>query len=307
MKKLIVFGSLNTDLTIQCDQLPVKGETIRGSDFLINVGGKGCNQAIGAAKSGCEVKFIGGVGEDLFGEKILNTLKQSKIDAGNIQILQNQRTGVAVIIRSNGDNRIILDSGANYTLDVNKAEKAIDQFAVKGDIFLTQFENQYDTVKFMLKKAKRLGLYTILNPTPVQFIEREVYQYIDMIIINQSETKTITGIYPDSDETCIEAFKVIKSNGAGNCIITLGSAGSVTILNGKLHKVSAYDVEIIDTTAAGDAYIGALISKMVKDMDLVECMDYASKVSSLTITKTGAQQSIPYISEVEKYFKKGGE
>lgn len=303
MKKLVVFGSLNTDLTIQCDRLPINGETVHGSDFMINVGGKGCNQAIGSAKSGCRVEFIGGVGDDVFGKKILDTLKEYKINTENVQVIKNCPTGTAVITRNNGDNRIILDSGANYNIDIDKAEKTLEKLACKKDIFLTQFENRFDVVKLMLKKAKSLGMYTILNPAPAQFIEKEVYKDIDMIILNQSETKVLTGIYPENSETCIEAMKAMDSFGVKSSIITLGSKGSVSMIDGKLHKAEAYKVKVVDSTGAGDAYIGALISRMVKDMNLVDCMSYATKVSALTILKTGAEKSIPFEKEVNEHFK----
>lgn len=303
MKKAIVFGSLNMDLTIQCDRIPDQGETISGSNFLVNVGGKGCNQAVSAAKSNCAVNFIGAVGSDAFGTQIINTMQQYNIDTSSVQIRNDESTGVAVILRCEGDNRIVLDAGANASLDIQEAEKQLERIAQAGDIFFTQFENKIQDVKSMLKKAKGLGLFTVLNPAPAQFIEPEFYQYIDLLIVNQSEAKTLTGIYPDDDISSANVFSAIQ--GGTKCIITLGSAGSITSGREGIHRLQAYKVEPVDTTAAGDAYIGALISKMAQGIELTECMDYASKVSALTITKVGAQQSIPRIDEVEEFFKGG--
>lgn len=306
MKKLIVFGSLNMDLTISSDKIPQKGETIHGHDFLTNVGGKGCNQVVAAVKSGCRAEFIGGVGDDVFGDQIINTLKNYNINTSNIQRLSNESTGVAIIIRSENDNRIILNSGANYKLNIDKAVSSLETIGCRDDIFLAQFENQIDAVKLMLKKAKSLGMYTILNPAPAKYIEPETYKYIDLMIVNQTETQILTGIYPDSENSCMDAFRAFREKGAGRALITLGGKGSVTMLEGKLYKEAAYAVKIVDSTAAGDAYIGGLISELVKNTGFKNCMNYASKVAALTITKVGAQQSIPYMNEVEDYFKKEG-
>lgn len=306
MKKVIVFGSLNMDLTISSDKIPLQGETIHGSDFLINVGGKGCNQAVAAVKSGCQVEFIGGIGADVFGGQIIDTLKNYNINTSNIQRLSNESTGVAIIIRSENDNRIILNSGANYKLDIDKAVNSLKTIGCKGDIFLAQFENQIDAVKLMIKKAKSLGMYTILNPAPAKYIEPETYKYIDLMIVNQTETQILTSIYPDSENSCRNAFRAFRKKGAGRALITLGSKGSVIMVDEKLYKEAAYPVKIVDSTAAGDAYIGGLLSKLVKNDDFKNCMNYASKVAALTITKVGAQQSIPYLNEVEDYFKKEG-
>lgn len=302
MKKIIVLGSLNMDLTIQSDAIPVKGETLHGYDFFTNPGGKGGNQAVAAAKLGSDTEMIACVGDDIFGKEMISKLDSYGVKTSNVMVSKDSPTGVAMVIRCENDNRIILGSGANYALNFEDVKSRFDEIASKGDIFLTQLENRFDVVVSSLKYAKEKGLYTVFNPAPARILDKEVYEYIDLIVVNQSECQLLTDIYPDSEENCKKALYEFKERGC-SAIITLGSAGSITLIDDKIILVESIDVDVVDTTAAGDSYIGALCNYLSEGKGLIEAMKYGSEVASITVTKKGAQVAIPTKDEVVKFEK----
>ncbi len=302
MKKIIVLGSLNMDLTIQSDSIPVKGETIHGYDFFTNPGGKGGNQAVAAAKLGSNTEMIACVGDDMFGKEMISKLDSYGVKTSNVMVADGVATGVAVIIRCEKDNRIILGSGANYEINFEDVKTRFDKIANEGDIFLTQLENRYEVVVESLKYAKEKGLYTVFNPAPARVLDKEVYKYLDLIVVNQSECQLLTDIYPENEESCKKALLEFKSRGC-NGIITLGSKGSITLIDDEIFFVEPIDVEVVDTTAAGDSYIGALCNYLSEDRSFVDAMKFASKVSSITVMKKGAQVSIPSKEDVIKFDK----
>lgn len=302
MKKVIVVGSLNMDLTIKVDKIPNEGETIKGHDFLLNEGGKGGNQAIAAVKSGAEVAFLGSVGQDAFGNEMLKSLEGNGINIDSIEAQENEATGIAMIIRHDKDNRIIINPGANYSLSYDFAKQKLDKLAKEGDFFVTQFENNLDTTLSLLKYAKSIGMKTILNPAPARLFLDEHYKYIDILVINQSECEILTGIYPNSVEECEKAGNALKEKGTKNIVITLGSRGSVTIASKEVIKIDAHKVEAVDSTAAGDSFVGAMAAQLSFGNSLNEALIYATKVSAITVTREGAQISIPTIKEVNEFF-----
>lgn len=302
MKKLIVLGSLNMDISIQSDYMPKSGETINGYGFLMNSGGKGGNQAVAAAKMGVDVKMIAKVGNDIFGKQLVTDLSNYGVDVSSVEFSNDVSSGVAVITRYNNDNRIILNNGANHALDMDSIKDKLKKIANKGDIFLTQLENELDIVTNSIKYAKELGLYTIINPAPALKIDDELYQYLDLVIVNQSECELLTGIYPEDDSTYKTAINAFNRKGV-NVIITLGTDGSITNYAGGYEHIKSRKVDVVDTTAAGDSYIGALCRYLVYDKDFIEGLKFASDVAALTVTKKGAQVSIPYFNEVKEYYK----
>ncbi|MEG0329429.1 MAG: ribokinase [Longicatena sp.] len=303
MKKVIVLGSLNMDLSIQCDSMPKNGETLNGFDFFTNPGGKGGNQAVACAKLGASTHMIANVGQDVFGNEILEKLKEYGVHTDEIKVSKFDASGVAVIIRCNHDNRIILCNGANHTLDKTYVFDTLNKIANYEDIFLTQLENDYDLVKDAIIHAKSKGLFTILNPAPARALDDSIYQNLDLIIINQTECQMLTGIYPVDEESSNKALSVFDKKNV-KAIITLGIHGSITNFYEKSIFVSSIKVETVDTTAAGDSYIGALCSCLARNIDIKDALTYASKVAALTVTRKGAQVSIPYKQEVEKYFRR---
>lgn len=303
MKKVIVSGSLNMDLTIRVDRMPNEGETIHGYDFLINTGGKGGNQAVAAAKSGAETVLIGSIGGDAFGNQILESLKNYGIDTASIKIQKDEYTGSAMIICSDDDNRIILNPGANFSLDFDFVKDRLDQISNKEDLFITQFENDFNTTLKLLEYAKTTGMKTILNPAPAKAIPDEFFKYIDILVLNQSECEVLTGVYPKTLKECEDLGKIIREKGTDTVVITLGKMGSVTITPKEVIKMEAYKVDTVDSTAAGDSFIGAMAAKMSFESSLEEALEYATKVSAVTVTRKGAQISIPTSEEVNQFFK----
>lgn len=304
MKKVIVVGSLNMDLTINVDKIPNKGETIHGHEFLQNNGGKGGNQAIAAVRSGAKTLFIGSVGRDAFGNEILESLNTNGINVDSIQIQENEPTGLAMIICNNSDNRIILNPGANFSLSFDFARDKLCKLAQEGDLFVTQFENDFNTTLKLLEYAKSIGMKNILNPTPARVFPDEFYKYIDILVLNQSECETLVNIYPETLEECEKVGKIFRDKGTKNIVITLGEIGSVTITSNEIIKIKSYKVETVDSTAAGDSFIGAMAAKLSLGDSLNEALKYATKVAAITVTKKGAQISIPSSEEVNEFFKK---
>lgn len=300
MKKIIVFGSLNMDLSIQTNRIPKNGETIDGSSFFSTPGGKGANQAVAATKSGANTFMIGNVGNDFFGKQLISTLEDYSVNCTYVAET-DKNSGIAMIIRSEGDNRIILDPGANHTLNKNDVSEVLSNISEAGDIFLTQFENDHMTVLDSIIDAKARKLFTVLNPAPAKEIPNHIYQSIDLLIVNQSECEFLTGIYPETEEACREAIVAFREKGASSIIITLGAFGSVYGNSNEFITVPSYKVKSVDTTAAGDAYIGALLYSISTEKSFKESMVYATKAAALTISKQGAQQSIPYKHEIDNF------
>lgn len=301
MKQVVVFGSLNMDLTIQCDRMPLAGETVEGSNFLSNPGGKGGNQAVAAAKSKAPTRMIACVGEDVFGREILEGLKEYRVDCEAVRVSSREQTGVAMITCHEGDNRIILSSGTNHVLRARDVKEALEQVALPEDLFVTQYECDKDTVLESLKIARQMGMFTIFNPAPAKTIPRESYPNIDLLVVNQTEAQFQTGIFPEGEESCKAAIQTMLRMGAGQVIITLGSGGSIFNVGEELRLVPAYRVEVVDTTAAGDTYIGALAARLAAGKGLEESVEYATRAAALTITRYGAQQAIPYKEDIEAF------
>lgn len=287
MKRLYILGSINTDLVIRTPYIPVSGETIKGSDFFIGRGGKGANQAVAAARSGAKVVMCGAVGDDSFGKEATESLVKEKIDCTHIKKITNFSSGVAVIILCNADNRIILDSGANALISKEEIDNFLND-ATSNDIFLTQLENPIEIVGYALKKAKEKGLFTVLNPAPANTKITPYFKYVDLLIPNETECEILGGI------------DKIKSN-IKTLIVTLGSKG-FRIINSKIDQVfPCIKVNVIDTTAAGDTFCGAMLAALLEGRDLVEAAKFGSKSASIACTKKGAQPSIPTKEQVETW------
>lgn len=304
MKKVIVLGSLNMDLTIACDLIPQAGETVEGNGFMTTPGGKGGNQAVAAARLGAPTCLIARVGRDWFGDQLLRSLRDYGVNCDWTAQSESLGTGVAIILRSKGDNRIVIHPGANHELTGEDVKAALKRMAQPGDLFTTQYECFQKTVHSSLFLARQMGLFTLFNPAPAKTIPPETYKNLDLLVVNQTECQFLTGIYPCDEKSCRSALEVFRERGAGAAIITLGSGGSVYGRGDEpLLVVESYPVPIVDTTAAGDTYIGALASSLVAGRAMRDSMVFATKAASLAITKCGAQQSIPSLSEVQQFFQ----
>ena len=257
MSKVIVFGSLNMDLSIESDHMPTLGETIIGNGFLTNPGGKGANQAVAASKLGAPVVMLGAVGEDAFGDQMIAALAEQGVQCEYIARSAKCPTGVALITRVKGDNFITIDSGANYSTTFEEVKEALDDLAEGGDVFLCQLECDYDTTMQALVNAHERGMYTVVNPAPARKLPEWVLPHLDLVVVNEGECEMLTGIYPEDETSARRAMKQLTDAGIGSVAITLGERGSMVWSQGRFFESVPSPVPAIDTTCAGDTYIGA--------------------------------------------------
>ncbi len=290
MKNIFIVGSINTDLVISAPYFPKKGETLTGSDFFSAHGGKGANQAVAAARAGGSVFMCGCVGNDSFGKDAIDSLRADGIDTQFIRVDDGAPTGTAVIVVTDGDNRIILDRGANARLTCEDIDRALTD-AREGDIYLTQLENPIEVIGYGLKRAKEKGMYVILNPAPADKDIAPYLRYCDLFTPNESETELFGG-----------KERLLKTLDA-TLLITLGSRGfEITDKNGS-RRYPCIKIKPVDTTAAGDTLCGTLATKLAEGEALDEAAQYASLTASIACTRKGAQPSIPTRAEVEAYIK----
>lgn len=297
--KILVIGSTNTDMVVMTSHFPSPGETILGGEFLMNAGGKGANQAVAAARSGGEVVFIGKVGKDIFGKNSIKNIQKEGIDVSGISTDPEAASGVAqIIVDEKGENTIVVAPGANHKLNRGDIDNAEDQIR-QADIVLIQLEIPVDTILYAAKKANNLGKKVILNPAPATQLPDELFKYLYMITPNESETELLTGIKVTDHPSAAEAAKSLKNRGVKNIIITMGSKGAYVFTDELNQIVPAYEVEAVDSTAAGDCFNGALVVELGRGMDMIESVRYANRAASISVTRAGAQISIPNRNEVE--------
>ena len=309
-----VFGSMNMDLSVACERMPRAGETVGGSGFITNAGGKGANQAVAAARMGARTYLIGAVGCDTFGMSLVTGLQDAGVDCDFVARRDDVETGTATIIRCGGDNRIVLSPGANHALvgeDIVRALRRLvadelgdDEIApAAGSIFIAQGECDLAATASALVCAHELGFYTVFNPAPACNVPAEAWTAVDLVCPNETECQALTGILPADDVSCTAALNALLAKGAGAAIITLGGTGSVTLGDGgELLRMPALSSTVVDTTAAGDTFIGALAAARLRGLPLFECMAAGARASAVTVSRLGAQQSIPTRAEVERWF-----
>ena len=289
---IAVVGSAMMDLTAYAQILPEPGQTLAGQHFTTGFGGKGANQAVMAAHCGAEVHFIGKLGEDVFGGSILDNFVKVGINTDYVERSKTP-TGVAHIwVAGDGENRIIIIPGANHEIEIEKAVDAIN--SIKNlSIVVAQCEIKQEVTLNAFRAAKARGCTTILNPAPYQEISPELLELCDWIIPNETEFRELSGQLPTSDEI-LKSFRPRK-----NSIVTLGSQGAVYIsADGQLTKVSAPKVTAVDTTGAGDAFVGAFAYSLASESDPVGAMTLGVKVASFSVTRKGAQSSYPDQAEI---------
>lgn len=307
MAKVIVFGSLGMELSMECDRIPHASESVMGRDFITNPGGRGGNQAIAAARMGAEAYMIGTVGPDNFGRKIISSLVRYGVSTENIAFSTKKSTGVCIRVRSDNDQRSIVFPGANVRTDIAYVRATLMGIAKPGDVFLTQLECDFDTTMQAILFAKEKGLYTVLNPTPAMEVPPEVLANVDLLVLNEIECETITGFDPADQANLKLALARLLELGVGKAVVTLGSKGSATLVDGKVVTVPAYYVDVVDTTGAGDAFLGALMTQYVDGKPLVEAMRIASAAGSIACRKVGSHQSMPSIDDVLDFMAENSE
>lgn len=292
------------DLVIRAARVPQGGETILGEGFLSNPGGKGANQAVAVAKLGGEAYMVGCVGRE-FGADLLETLQKYGVHADHVRRETDLSSGIAVIIVADGDNRIILDTASNGRTDEALVARAFAD-AKEGDYLLVQLEIGLPTVAYALKEAKKRGMITVLNPAPAAKLPQALYADCDWFVPNQTEAQFYTGIYPLDEESIRRCAEKLGRLGVKNVLITLGTDGSASVSKGVFRRVDPVPAAAVDTTAAGDTYVGAFVTRLSEGGEIETAMHFASTASALTVTRRGAQCAIPLRAEVEAYAKEQG-
>ncbi|MBR2622613.1 MAG: ribokinase [Clostridia bacterium] len=287
MRNIYVVGSVNTDLVIKAPYMPVSGETLTGEGFFTAHGGKGANQAVAAARLGGNVIMCACVGDDTFGKSAIEGFKADGIDTQYVRVVKNMPSGTAMIIVVDGDNRIILDKGANGCLTEQDIDQALEN-AQEGDIYLTQLENPIEIIGYGLKKAKEKGMYVILNPAPANKEIKPYLGYCDLITPNETEVDSLGG-----REMLLEKV--------GTLLVTLGGDGFEILTREGGQKYPCISIKPVDTTAAGDTFCGGLVTMLAEGKTLEEAAKFGSKAASIACTRQGAQPSIPTRKEVERY------
>lgn len=300
MNKATIVGSINLDTNLRVHRMVKPGETIHGKEHYTAAGGKGANQAVATARAGTNTSFIGAVGNDGPGEQMLDLLKEEKIDVSGIEIIQNEPTGQAFIpIDDNGENSIMFYAGANYAFGTEKVAKN-SSLIETNDFVIAQLETPIEATIKAFEIARSKNVKTILNPAPGESdLPEKLLKLTDMIIPNETEAETITGIEVNDETSAKKAAAKLHELGVEAVIITFGAKGAFYDFNGYSELVPAFKVKAVDTTAAGDTFIGYMIATLEKDFsNLREAILHGNKASSATVQRFGAQPSIPYKNEI---------
>jgi ribokinase len=297
-KKIVVVGSCNTDMVIKADRLPIPGETVLGGTFFMNPGGKGANQAVSAARMGGNVTLISKTGNDVFGKQSMMLYDSENIKTDYILSDPNNPSGVALItVDSNGENCIVVASGANANLfpaDINKAYAEIEN----SDLVLMQLEIPIDTVEYVAEIASKRNIKVILNPAPARALSDKLLKNLYIIIPNRSEAEILSGIKVTDLEKARQAADIISAKGVNIVVVTLGSEGALIKDFDEYHFVEAVKVDAMDTTAAGDVFCGSVCVGLAEGKSILDSVKMAARAAAITVTRMGAQSSIPYRSEL---------
>ncbi len=301
MARIAVIGSLNMDLVMRAPRIPKPGETILGADDLLMIpGGKGANQAYASARLGAEVSMIGRVGGDAFGEQLITSLSKAGVDTQHIIHDTDASTGIAlIVVEEGGQNSIVVSSGANSRVtpsDVSQAENVIRS----ADLILLQLEIPLPTVIKAAQCAKKHGVKVVLNPAPAQQLPAELLSLTDILIPNETEAATLSGCSVDTDDGIRQAASGLRQFGVKTLIMTRGSRGASLITENGIEHFPAFPIEPIDTTAAGDAFVGSFAVAFAEGKPLAEAIRYGNAAGALASTRPGAQPSMPGCDDLEK-------
>lgn len=303
-KKLIVLGSINVDHILNMTSFPKPGQTLAGDNYQIAFGGKGANQAVAASRSGANVQFIAAVGDDDIGAKICIQLQKDHVDMGPVQFIKHEKTGVALIfVNKNGENEIGIYAGANAVITPDYLSP-YQQNIITSHAILLQLEIPIATVEYAIKLAKKSQTLVVLNPAPAQKLSDEILNNIDIITPNETEAESLTGIAINNEENAAQAAKYLHQKGVKVVIITLGSKGAWVSNTGIGKLISGYKVPVIDSIAAGDTFNGMFVTALLEGKKLDEAVKYAHAAAAISVTRAGAQASIPWRNEIEQFMAK---
>jgi ribokinase len=296
--RILVIGSSNTDLVAWTERFPLPGETILGNRFLMNQGGKGANQAVAAARLGGQVALLCKVGQDLFGQEAIRILSAEGIDVSSVVVDPDHTSGVALItVNDAAENSIVVAPGANMALTEADVASAATQVEL-SDVVLMQLEIPLSTVFHAAELAHSIGKRVILNPAPVTTLPDELFSCLYAITPNETEVEQLTGIGVSDERTAREAAASLKNKGVEIVLITLGPRGAYVFSDELKRLIPAPKVHAIDTTAAGDTFNGALAVALTRSLGLGDAVAFANSAASISVTRRGAQSSMPFAEEI---------
>ena len=293
MAKIVVVGSCNIDITVECDRWAKPGETIFGNRLTVNPGGKGANQAVADARLGAEVKMVGCIGDDVYGQLVLKALKENNVDSTYVKVLPGENSGTAHITVAENDNSIIVIKAANDLVSpalIDEAWEAIKE----ADIVLLQHEIPAATNAYVIEKCYEAGVPVMLNPAPVAPVPPELLAKVTYLTPNEHEAAILFAGQGKAD---------ILGRNQGKVIMTLGSKGVAYAEKGQVYNVPGFKVQPVDTTGAGDTFNGAFAVARANGKSMYESISFANAAAALSVQKLGAQGGMPYLNEVEEMLK----
>ncbi|UAB73380.1 ribokinase [Vibrio sp. SCSIO 43132] len=304
MSRLVVLGSVNADHVLQVPSFPRPGETLHGRNYQVIPGGKGANQAVAAARLNADIGFIACVGDDAFGLNIRESFQRDGIDIRGVKVQPDCPTGIAMIqVSDDGENTICLSAEANAKLSSEAIQPELDQIRT-ANYLLMQLETPLDGVESAAVAAKESKTCVVLNPAPACPLPDSLLRCVDVITPNETEAEVLTGIKVTDEKSAQQAASALHQKGIETVLITLGAKGVWLSQNGVGKGISSYRVEAVDTTAAGDTFNGALVTGLLESKPLESAIQFANAAAALSVTRFGAQTSIPTRKEVDDFIAK---
>ncbi|MEZ8738752.1 ribokinase [Photobacterium swingsii] len=301
MNKLVVLGSVNADHVLQVASFPRPGETLHGHSYSVIPGGKGANQAVAAARLGADIAFIACVGDDSFGLNIREAFANDGINTDAVLVEENTPTGIAMIqVAATGENSICISAEANACLTPARLAPH-HTLITHADTLLMQLETPVETITAAARVAKEANTKVVLNPAPAQTLSDDLLQLVDMITPNETEAELLTGVKVVDMASAQQAADVLHNKGIPTVMITLGSQGVWISQNGQGEQVTGFRVDAKDTTAAGDTFNGALLTGLQEGKSLNDAIRFAHAAAAISVTRLGAQTSIPHRHEVKRF------
>ncbi|MDA0150144.1 ribokinase [Vibrio sp. LaRot3] len=305
MNKLVVLGSVNADHVLKVPSFPRPGETLHGSNYQVIPGGKGANQAVAAARLKADTGFIACVGDDSFGINIRENFKMDGININGIKMQPNTPTGIAMIqVADSGENSICISAEANACLTKQSIEDNDATNIAGAEYLLMQLETPLEGIEYAAEIARQNNTKVILNPAPARDLPDALLANVDIITPNETEAEVLTGITVNDDDSAQEAANVLHRKGIDTVMITLGAKGVWLSENGRGKIIPGFRVDATDTTAAGDTFNGAFVTGLLEDKPIESAITFAHAAAAISVTRFGAQTSIPAREEVEEFLAK---
>ncbi|AIZ32488.1 ribokinase [Pseudomonas parafulva] len=297
--KVVVVGSLNMDLVARAERLPRGGETLAGDSFFTAPGGKGANQAVAAARLGASVAMIGNVGDDAYGQQLRQALQDEGVDCQAVAICEGVSSGVAlIVVDAASQNAIVIIAGGNGQLTAESVER-FDALLQQAEVVVCQLEVPPATVAWTLARGRELGKTVILNPAPASGqLPTDWFAHIDYLIPNESEAEALTGLPVTDLDSARRAAERLLEWGAGKVIVTLGAQGALFVSAAGDRHFPANRVNAVDTTAAGDTFVGGFAAGLACGLEEGEAIVRGQRAAALSVTRVGAQPSIPHLAEL---------